>query len=62
MDLHKELAALGFVNTDPFRPDLGDYSLQDNCDGDGPFISAWLSDKPCPFPDRIKDAPSPTGK
>jgi hypothetical protein len=47
--LAQRLRALGFAS--------GDYLLQDDSDGRGPYIRNWYSSKPCPFPDEQRDPP-----
>lgn len=46
-ELHARLRAAGFTPRDLFNQ-TGDYMLQDDGDGLGPYIAAWFSDAPCP--------------
>lgn len=52
-DKFEALIAQGFA---PDRPlEQGDFRWQD--DGDGPFIAAWRSAQPCPFPELVRETP-----
>lgn len=44
----KELVDLGFVKGTPAQK--GDFLIQDDSDGKGPYIREWYSKKPCPYP------------
>lgn len=48
-----ELIARGFHASTPLQP--GDFVLQDDSDGEGPYIREWLSAQPCPFPELIRE-------
>lgn len=48
-----DLSALGFSAGTPQEP--GDFVLQDDSDGNGPYIREWLSAEPCPFPELIRE-------
>jgi len=54
LTLHEKLAALGFFVCDVITGE-GDYILQDDSDGRGPYIRRWRSDQPCPFPDLLRE-------
>lgn len=51
------LIALGFSAGSPTQ--AGDFVLQDDSDGAGPYIREWLSEQPCPFPEMIRAPHTP---
>ena len=56
--LSADLEALGFT-MNPFNPAAGDFFLQDDSDGNGPYIRFWNSEQPCPFPELIREPIQP---
>jgi len=54
MSLVANLLGLGFKPCTPGESD-GDFQLQDDLDGQGPFIARWLSSEACPFPERLRE-------
>lgn len=53
MNLAAQLRELGFRAQ--ILDDDGDFVLRDDNDGKGPYIERWLSEKPCPFPELIRE-------
>lgn len=54
--IDQQLKAKGFTCGDPLMPKpTDDYYLQDDSDGLGPYIRRWVSAKPCPFPEFVRE-------
>jgi hypothetical protein len=54
MSLAQQLRDLGFTPVHPIT-DEGDFVLQDDSDGHGPYIREWRSEEPCPFPELLRE-------
>jgi len=53
MSLAQTLRNLGFTPKN-FITGEGDFLLQDDSDGSGPYIREWLSKDKCPYPELLK--------
>ena len=53
LSLNQKLMAAGFQPCKIGEPG-GDYTLQDDSDGRGPYIREWLSKAKCPFPELVR--------
>lgn len=58
MSLYQTLIDLGFRQDSPGDAD-GDFLLQDDSDGAGPYIKVWRSAQPCPFPELLREQNAP---
>lgn len=53
MSLAQSLRDLGFTPVNLITGE-GDFLLQDDSDGLGPYIREWLSKDECPYPELLK--------